>query len=725
MSVKSVAVRLFAEGGSQVRAELEGLGEAGKTAMEGTSRETERANRKLAEFGRRARLAAAAAAAAVAAAGIAAVRSGLMQVDTQAKLAQSLETTTKSVQVLERAGQLAGISMSQIEQASIQLTRRLSQAAAGTGPAVAALERLRLEAEDLAALPLDQRIATIQQAFEQFVPQAERAGVASQLFGDRAGLVFSRIDTTALRTATQDVEDFRVAVSEQDAEQIQRTNDALSRLGLIWRGLSNQLAVAAAPALERVAGGMAAIARESGALGRAITLLFDNLGRLVSIAGTAAAFFAGRFVLSIAAGTMAVVRLTGAVTALRALMARTLPGALIIGLGEVIARVSGLAGASAEAERAIDNLSIALNDERRALAQLAPSLAAGTRLSVEQARAKLQEVQARRQNIVAIIEETRALAMQTGEFRAVQREVDDIMMRISALRNRGRDGGEFAPSANRADIEFLMGRLQDAAQRRGELLGPGPDQTAALAEVDDQIRRLTEALDNASGGVIVLGGELVPVIELTDRLAEGFGRAGGAARAAGDESAEAADKAAEGWERVAESLREYADSAMDLASQLGESLVGAFRGAENAIADFVRTGKFDFRSLATSIIADLARIAARRFILGPIANALQGALGGLGSGGIGGAALAPVPSFDRGGHTGFGARTGGLDGRGGFLAMLHPQERVIDETRSRGGAVTAPVTINIMTRDAESFRQSRAQVQADIARAVQSGRRNM
>jgi hypothetical protein len=35
------------------------------------------------------------------------------------------------------------------------------------------------------------------------------------------------------------------------------------------------------------------------------------------------------------------------------------------------------------------------------------------------------------------------------------------------------------------------------------------------------------------------------------------------------------------------------------------------------------------------------------------------------------------------------------------------------------------ITINIQTRDAESFRQSRTQVSADIARAVAMGRRGM
>ncbi len=117
-----------------------------------------------------------------------------------------------------------------------------------------ALRRLPLSAEDLQRMPLDRRIAANQEALGQFVPEAERAAVASQLFGDRAALVFTRIDTATLRQATADVHVFGVVASDQDAAQIERTNDAISRLGLIWRGVSNQLAVAAASALEAVAG---------------------------------------------------------------------------------------------------------------------------------------------------------------------------------------------------------------------------------------------------------------------------------------------------------------------------------------------------------------------------------------------------------------------------------------------------------------------------------------
>jgi hypothetical protein len=336
MAEKRVSVRLAAVGGRQVRAELEGIGEAGSRGFGRLGREMEAANARLAAFSRRVTIAMAAAVTAAAAAGVAMVRSGLQTVDAQAKLAQSLGTTVASIQTLERAGELAGVSMSGIEQATKDLTRRLSQAAAGTGPAADALDRLGLSANQLIALPLDQRVGAINAAIESFVPAAERAAVAGQLFGEEGSIAMSRIDTATLRQATKDVLAFGVVVSEQDADQIERTDDAISRLGLIWRGLSNQLAVAAAPALEAVANAMAAVASRTGQLGIAIRGLFDNIGRLATYAATFAAFLAGRWVAGMAAAALSVRGLATALVVLRGALIRTGIGALIVGAGELV-----------------------------------------------------------------------------------------------------------------------------------------------------------------------------------------------------------------------------------------------------------------------------------------------------------------------------------------------------------------------------------------------------
>lgn len=83
---------------------------------------------------------------------------------------------------------------------------------------------------------------------------------------------------------------------------------------------------------------------------------------------------------------------------------------------------------------------------------------------------------------------------------------------------------------------------------------------------------------------------------------------------------------------------------------------------------------------------------------------------------IGATALA---SFEGGGFTGAGSRTGGMDGKGGFMAMLHPNESVIDHTKSQGvsrGEVRQ--TFNIQTKDADSFRASQRQIARDAKRGM-------
>lgn len=53
-----------------------------------------------------------------------------------------------------------------------------------------------------------------------------------------------------------------------------------------------------------------------------------------------------------------------------------------------------------------------------------------------------------------------------------------------------------------------------------------------------------------------------------------------------------------------------------------------------------------------------------------------------------------APSFEGGGFTGSGPRSGGMDGKGGFMAMVHPNETIIDHTKGQsagGGGVTVNV----------------------------------
>ena len=74
-----------------------------------------------------------------------------------------------------------------------------------------------------------------------------------------------------------------------------------------------------------------------------------------------------------------------------------------------------------------------------------------------------------------------------------------------------------------------------------------------------------------------------------------------------------------------------------------------------------------------------------------------------------------APSFDGGGFTGGGARAGGLDGKGGFMAMMHPNETVIDHTKGQqmpGGS--ANQTVNFIVQGAPD-RRTQSQIAAKMA----------
>jgi hypothetical protein len=77
-------------------------------------------------------------------------------------------------------------------------------------------------------------------------------------------------------------------------------------------------------------------------------------------------------------------------------------------------------------------------------------------------------------------------------------------------------------------------------------------------------------------------------------------------------------------------------------------------------------------------------------------------------------------SWDGGGYTGDGARSGGVDGKGGFLAVMHPRETVIDHTKGGGGGDGQNVNVSVsVTVDDEGRIQ--AYVRDSSVRAVQAG----
>lgn len=158
-----------------------------------------------------------------------------------------------------------------------------------------------------------------------------------------------------------------------------------------------------------------------------------------------------------------------------------------------------------------------------------------------------------------------------------------------------------------------------------------------------------------------------------------------------------------------------------LASVFGE-------GSAMAKAAFVANQAI---AAANAIVsAEAASAKALEFLPPPFNIPMAATIKGLGYAAAGAIAGQTIASFEGGGLTGSGVRSGGIDGKGGMIAMLHPNEKVTDLTK--GGGESQPVNVNfsISAVDAEGFDKLLATRQGMIVnminRAVNnSGRRSL
>ena len=273
---------------------------------------------------------------------------------------------------------------------------------------------------------------------------------------------------------------------------------------------------------------------------------------------------------------------------------------------------------------------------------------------------------------------------------------------------RGRRGGSLKRSASRVRSRLqdnpltdpdlgLTGAATDALQSANTYRGVACD----LAESARAPLESWQALRDAVRGSDEDGADaLSEASDAAERFETALGAAGQAAGATGAAAGAAAaaatpdtEAAVTGWQAVTAALSDYADKARSIGGDIGKALVSAFQSAENAVGEFVKTGKLNFRDLVTSIITDLAQLAARRFTLGPIAGALSGVLGGAGgifadilhAGGVVGAAgpsrMVPAMAFAAAPRM----HSGGMAGlrHDEVPAILQRGERVLSR---RGGA---------------------------------------
>lgn len=724
MAEKKVSVRLVAEGGRLVRSEFEGVGEVGEKSFKRIEKQADITGkvvrRVMGVLG-----------------AVISVQQLVTYANTWTDLRSRVDLATGSQErgaaVMERLANMARRTYSSITQTTeswLANATALRELGLSTRESLDFTEALN-NAMVVSGAKAD-RAASVQNALS-------KAMALGKLSGENLNTVIAsggRIAELLAAELKVNVNQLRTLGAEGDItgdvirrallgnlERLRQEADAMpATIGDAFTLLGN--------AALQLVGRWDKMAGTSATVAAAIIMLADNLEHLAAIGIAFAGFIAGRWVAAFVAARIATFSLSGALALLRGAIIRTGIGALIVGAGELIYWFGQLvkgAGGFGHALELMGNLASAVWD--------------GIKVTVSSF---------------------------VDDFRAITASVEQLWLKLMAyLSNKWADFlGSIGPTFNKVaetlgaetridwfGAKSYSSMLDHAASNAGVMAERYRERaTDTRAHAFDAVGPAAQALGDAVRKADSAA-TLDEAANAAGRVTTALDASANAAKKAGKAHKKGAEEAVTGWAAVVKSLADYAEKAREVGADVGKTLVGAFKSAEDAVGEFVKTGKLKFGDLVTSLIADLAKLAARRFILGPIANALSGVLGNLGSSLFGvpspataAAGLFGSPIYHSGGLVGAPApsrmvpamafATAPRMHAGGWAglrpdevpAILQRGERVLSKREaaaSARGASAPSVNVTIMARDAESFRQSRTQVAADIARAVSLGRRGL
>lgn len=283
----------------------------------------------------------------------------------------------------------------------------------------------------------------------------------------------------------------------------------------------------------------------------------------------------------------------------------------------------------------------------------------------------------------------------------------------------------------RAELDSIQAQLQ-AERLRNEELGLTTEQLGELhskrleneaaneREMAQTVRLAAAYAGPLHDAYLMYADDLEAAAKAKEALADEK-RSGAARQAFIDDEKKAAEAFTRVWNEAGDNVQR----------NLGQDLRKVLEG------DFDDIGSA-WKSMLTQMLADALAADLRAALFGDGPSNHTGSLFGGASkllGGIFGGGADPysmnmpdmgslyswADSFDGGGYTGDGRRAGGLDGKGGFLAMLHPQETVLDHTKGQGTGGRS-VSLSVTQTIHIDSRSDRAAVQRDMLRVKDATR---
>lgn len=182
------------------------------------------------------------------------IAKSLQATDTLAKTANKIGTTTEALGGLRYAAQIAGVETNTLDMAMQRFTRRTAEAAMGTGEAKGAIKELGINAQELNRMPLDKRMVVLADAFGKVTSESDRLRLAFKLFDSEGAALVNMLGegSASLKEMLGEAKALGLTMSSSAAKGVEDTVDSLTKLSGLFKGVTDQVVAAFAPALEAI-----------------------------------------------------------------------------------------------------------------------------------------------------------------------------------------------------------------------------------------------------------------------------------------------------------------------------------------------------------------------------------------------------------------------------------------------------------------------------------------
>jgi hypothetical protein len=170
--------------------------------------------------------------------------------DASGKLAARLGMSVESLQGLQMAARMAGVS--DLTPVLQKMSITLGQAASGAKPAMEALAGIGLSIDDLAGMSPDEQFKAIAAAINAIPDPAGRAAAAVRIFGEQ-GVALLPLMAQNLKEVQARMERLGAVLSADQTEAIEEMNDALTMVQATFEGIIGQVVGNLAPVVTALA----------------------------------------------------------------------------------------------------------------------------------------------------------------------------------------------------------------------------------------------------------------------------------------------------------------------------------------------------------------------------------------------------------------------------------------------------------------------------------------